>query len=88
MTNSITMTRDGGFYYRAMAFHMVFVAAVFLPMMLLVFLALINPFWFRNAMFSRIELWTTRLARWRDRIKYRLYLGTDPDMWHALKDKQ
>ena len=25
---------------------------------------------------------------WRNRVTYRIYLGTDPEIWHALKDPQ
>jgi hypothetical protein len=88
MTDNVTMTRAGGFYYRALAYHWAFVAVVVVPVLILTLLALINPFWFRNAMFSNVERWVNKLARHRDRVKYRLYLGTDPAVWHALKDKR
>jgi hypothetical protein len=82
----ITMTKEGGFYYRALSFHWVFVAAVFPFATIAIVLAVINPFWFREDMFRWIENRVNRLARWRDKIKYRLYLGADPAVWHALKD--
>ena len=82
----ITMTRDGGFYYRALAFHFVFVALVLPFLAIITFLAIINPLWFREDMFRWVENRVNRLVRWRDKIKYRLYLGADPAVWHALKD--
>ena len=86
MTKEITMTRTGGFYYRAMTFHFVFVALVFPFVLTVTLLAIINPLWFRESFFGLIETYIHKLTRWRDRIKYRLYLGTDPEVWHALKD--
>jgi hypothetical protein len=87
MTSNIEMTRDGGFYYRALAYHWAFVSVVIIPFGILVLLALINPFWFRHSFFNLMERWANQMARYRDRIKYKLYLGTDPAVWHALKDK-
>lgn len=87
MSREITMTREGGFYYRAIAWHWLIAALSILPFFLLVALALLNPFWFRQDMFLTLDRWATRIARWRDRIKYRIYLGTDPAVWDALKDK-
>lgn len=86
MKSEITLTKEGGFYYRAMTVHVLFVATIIVPALLVTILALINPFWFRQAMFQWVERKATKLARWRDRIKYRAYLGTDPEVWHALKD--
>ena len=86
MTKEITMTREGGYYYRALAFHFIFVGLALPVVGLFVLLAVINPLWFRESLFRWIENRINKIARWRDRIKYRLYLGTDPDLWHALKD--
>ena len=82
----ITMTRDGGFYYRALTFHFVFVALALPVLATITFLAIINPLWFREDMFRWVENRVNKLVRWRDKIKYRLYLGADPAVWHALKD--
>lgn len=86
MAKEITMTREGGYYYRALAFHFTFVGLVLPFAGLAVLVAILNPFWFRESFFRWIETRINRIARWRDRIKYRLYLGCDPEMWHALKD--
>ena len=87
MTKEITMTKDGGFYYRATAFHFLFTYPI-LPVVLAVLLfAILNPFWFREDFMRWCEKSATNIARYRDKIKYRIYLGTDPEVWHALKDK-
>ena len=84
--SNITMTKEGGFYYKAVAFHWAFVSVAVVPVLILTLVALINPFWFRNNFFTLVENKVGQLARFRDRIKYRLYLGTDPAVWHAFKD--
>lgn len=86
MTKEVLMTRDGGFYYRAIAFHWLVVGVVIIPAAVVVLLAMVNPFWFRSSMLSWCERTVNRIARWRDRMKYRVYLGADPAVWHALKD--
>lgn len=86
MTKEITMTVDGGFYYRALAFHLVFTAVVLPFAIVVVIFSVLNPFWFRDWLFARVERGINQLARYRDKIKYRLYLGTDPEFWHKLKD--
>lgn len=82
----VIMTPDGGNYRRAIAFHYGFIVVAFIPVLVVVVLAIINPFWFRDSFFNWIETRVHKLARWRDYHKYALYLGTDPKMWHALKD--
>ena len=83
----ITLTPTGGNFYRAMAFHWVVVAVAIVPVMILLLAGIINPFWFRSSMFNWIENAVRRFTRWRDYIKYRIYLGTDPKLWHALRDE-
>ena len=87
MKSEITLTKEGGFYYRAMTVHVLFVSVAIVPALIVTLLALINPLWFRQDMFHWVERNVNKLARWRDRLKYRVYLGTDPDVWHALKDR-
>lgn len=81
----ITLTPGGGRYYQAMVFHWAAVAVFILPVIVLIMLALINPFWFRTAMFEWIERLVNSISRWRNYTKYRIYLGTDPEMWHRLR---
>lgn len=85
LPKEITLTRTGGRYFRAMAFHYAVLAVFIVPVVLALIVAVLNPFWFRDSMFSSVELMVNRFARWRDYQKYRIYLGTDPKMWHALK---
>jgi len=47
--------------------------------------AIVNPLWFRSAMFDWVERGVNRLSQWRNYQKYRIYLGTDPKMWHTLR---
>jgi hypothetical protein len=68
-----------------MAFHWVFVAIFIVPVALLLLIAVINPFWFRDAMFRWVESGVNQLSRWRNYKKYRIYLGCDPKVWHTLK---
>jgi hypothetical protein len=70
-----------------MTFHYVILALVIVPICFAILLALLNPFWFRDSFFNLVENRINRLARWRDLLKYRIYLGTDPKIWHALKDR-
>jgi len=86
MSKDITMTKDGGNYWRACFVHWAVVAVVVLPVFAIVILAMVNPFWFRSGMLNWVERTVTQIARWRDRLKYRVYLGCDPAVWHALKD--
>jgi len=48
-------------------------------------IAIVNPFWFRSSMFEYVERTVNRLSQWRNYQKYRIYLGTDPRMWHTLR---
>lgn len=82
----IQLTKEGGFYYRAMAVHWIMVALFLVPAGTMVIVAVLNPFWFREGLLLFVESKVNQFVRWRDGIKYRVYLGTDPKMWHALKD--
>jgi hypothetical protein len=86
LPKEVVLTREGGNFYRAMAFHFATVAIVLPPSMVVMLLCLINPFWFRDSAFNWFERKVRQVTRWRDLVKYRIYLGTDPEVWHALKD--
>ena len=86
MPQEITLTPDGGFFYRAMTFHWCFVAVAFVPVVFLLIIAILNPFWFRDDFFSWAEGFIGRVSRWRNYQKYKIYLGCDPKVWHGLKD--
>ena len=85
MNKEIELKPGEGNFYRAMAFHWVFVALFIVPVFLALLIAIINPFWFRDDMFRWIENGVNRLSRWRNYKKYHIYLGTDPKLWHTLK---
>ena len=85
MNQEIELTPQGGRYYRAMTFHWMIVALLIVPVITVLLVAVINPFWFRNAMFEWVERRVNQLSRWRNYQKYRIYLGADPRMWHTLR---
>ncbi len=85
MNKEIELTPTGGRYYQAMAFHWLIVTMLIVPVILALLVAVINPFWFRNAMFEWVERRVNQLSRWRNYQKYRIYLGCDPRMWHTLR---
>ena len=85
MNKEIELTREGGNYYRAMAFHWAVVSVLVIPVFIVLLIAIINPFWFRDDMFRFVENTVNKLSRWRNYQKYHLYLGADPKMWHTLK---
>lgn len=82
----VTLTKEGGRYYRAMAFRMT-IAYLSLPFVTLILLiAFFNPFWFRESMFRVIERTVQKFSNWMSYKQYAIYLGCDPEVWHALKD--
>lgn len=88
LPKNVTLTRDGGRYWPAMTYHWA-ITVVALPFVVVMLLAaLLNPFWFRDRMFSWTERTVNRFSVWRGYQTYRIYLGTDPKLWHALKDSK
>jgi hypothetical protein len=85
MSKEIELVPGGGRYYRAMTFHWVVVAVLIVPVAAALIVAIVNPLWFRSAMFDWVERGVNRLSQWRNYQKYRIYLGTDPKMWHTLR---
>jgi hypothetical protein len=65
MNKEITLTPEGGRFYRAMTFHWVTVIVC--------------------SMFNWVEGRVNRFSRWRNHVKYHIYLGCDPKVWHTLK---
>lgn len=89
LPKTVTMTRDGGNYWRAQTFSLsLSYLVLFVPVVLLLLIAIVNPFWFRDQFFNWVERSVNRITIWRNRIAYRIYLGTDPELWHALKDSK
>ena len=85
MSKEIILTPDGGRFYRAMVFHWVTVSLAFFPLLIALLIAIVNPFWFRDSMFNFIERNINKFTRWRNNLKYHIYLGCDPKVWHTLK---
>jgi hypothetical protein len=86
LPKTVVLTRDGGRYWPAMAFHFAVTLAVLPLVLIALVIAVINPFWFRNDLFDLVERRINEFSRWRGYRQYSIYLGTDPRMWHALKD--
>ena len=84
-SKEIQLRPGEGNYYRAMAFHWTTVGVLIVPVLVSLILAIINPFWFRDAMFRFIESKVNQVSRWRNYTQYRIYLGCDPKVWHTLK---
>jgi hypothetical protein len=86
LPKTVTMTRAGGRFYRAQAVNvLVTYGVLLLPMLIVTLIAVINPFWFRESFFNWVERTINRITVWRNRLAYRVYLGTDPKLWHSLK---
>jgi hypothetical protein len=85
MNKEITLTPAGGRFYRAMIFHWITVGVALPGLAVVMLLAVVNPFWFRESMFDWAERRINQFSRWRNNIKYRIYLGCDPVVWHTLK---
>jgi hypothetical protein len=86
LPKTVVLTRNGGRYWPAMAFHFAVTLAVLPVVLMALVIAVINPFWFRNDLFDVVERRINEFSRWRGYRQYSIYLGTDPRMWHALKD--
>jgi len=85
LPDTVKLTRDGGYYYRAVIFwYAITIVAVPLVALLLV-VAILNPLWFRDGFFRWVENSVNKLAKWRNYRQYALYLGCDPEYWHTLK---
>ena len=88
LPKEVKMTKDGGNYYRGLAFHYAFTIPVCIVVFIAIVIAICNPFWFRDSFFRWVETKVNAITKWRNYKRYSIYLGTDPTMWHALKDTQ
>lgn len=88
LPKEVKMTKDGGHYWKAMAFRHIFTYIILPFVFVAVLIAVINPLWFRDSLFRWLEQSVNKIAQWRNYHSYALYLGTDPEMWHALKDTE
>ena len=88
LPKTVTMTRTGGRYWPALTFRLALTWPILPFVLILLLVAIINPFWFRDSMFNWIERKINAYSRWRDYRQYAIYLGADPKMWHTLKDSK
>jgi hypothetical protein len=87
MNIKINYTKEGGRYYRAQLFFYVSVAICALPIFLMLLVGLLNPLWFRDSYLHWLQNTVENFSRWRNFKMYGIYLGMNPDVWHALKDE-
>ena len=83
---TVTMTPDGGNWYRMKAAHYSLLTVLFFPIFLSLVLLLLNPLWFRDDLLIWFENKVNEFSVWRNKLLYRIYLGLDPVIWDALKD--
>ena len=80
------MTKEGGRFHQANAVFLISIAVMVIPMLTVTVIALLNPLWFRDDFLIFWQNTMEKFSRWRNRLVYRIYLGTDPTVWHLLKD--
>jgi positive regulator of sigma E activity len=83
---TVTMTPGGGNWWRMRFMHWTILAVMFPPIFLILCVFLLNPLWFRDDLLIWFENRINAFSVWRNRMLYRIYLGADPEVWHALKD--
>lgn len=83
---TVTMTPDGGNWYRMKLVHYSILACLFFPIFIILCVFLLNPLWFRDDLLIWFENKVNEFSVWRNKLLYRIYLGMDPELWHALKD--
>ena len=80
------MTPEGGRWWRMRFTHWSILTVMFLPILVLLCVFLLNPLWFRDDLLIWFENQINTFSVWRNKLLYRIYLGMDPEVWHALKD--
>ena len=80
------MTPEGGNWWRMRFIHWSILAVMFLPILAVLCVFLLNPLWFRDDLLIWFENQINAFSVWRNKLLYRIYLGMDPEVWHALKD--
>lgn len=86
LPDTVKLTRDGGNYYRAIAFWYTITTLLIPFVATLLIVAILNPLWFRDDFFRWVETTVNKAAKWRNYRQYALYLGCDPEYWHTLKN--
>jgi hypothetical protein len=87
LPDTVKLTKDGGRYYRAIIFWYTVTSLAVVPVLILLLISILNPFWFRDGLFRWTENSVNKFARWRNYRQYGLYLGCDPTYWHTLANK-
>lgn len=85
-TQTVTMTPDGGNWWRMRAMHWAILLIFAPPIIFVLIICLLNPLWFRDNLLIWFENQVNTLSVYRNKLLYRIYLGMDPEVWHALKD--
>ena len=80
------MHRNGGRYWRALVFRFLVTWTITIPLVLVLLIALVNPFWFRTSLLKCLITLTEQLTEWRNYKVYWIYLGMDPKVWYALTE--
>lgn len=80
------MTPEGGRWWRMRITHWSILAFLFPPIFAVLVIFLLNPLWFRDDLLIWFENRINEFSVWRNKLLYRIYLGADPEVWHALKD--
>lgn len=88
LTNKINYTRQGGRYYRAIAWLYFTVIVLIIPLVVLLILGLLNPFWFREDYLRWLQNNIEKITARRNYKMYAIYLGMDPKVWHTLTDNK
>jgi hypothetical protein len=83
---TVTMTPEGGNWWRMRIAHWSILVVMFLPIFVVLCAFLLNPLWFRDDLLIWFENKINAFSVWRNKLLYRIYLGMDPEVWHALKD--
>ncbi len=85
LPDRVDYTRTGGRYYRAMTWFYFTITVLMAPVLTLLLIGLLNPLWFRDDYLRWLQNSIERMTARRNYIMYRIYLGIDPKVWHALK---
>ena len=86
LPDKIEYTPNGGHYYKAVSWLYFTVAILLIPIIVLLIIGLLNPFWFRDSYLLWLQNSIERLTAKRNYKMYSIYLGMDPKVWHALKN--
>jgi hypothetical protein len=83
---TVSMTPEGGNWWRMRFTHWSILAFLFPFIFVALCVFLLNPLWFRDDLLIWFENRINAFSIWRNKLLYRIYLGMDPEVWHALKD--